>query len=83
MKVLGGHRTFVNGVEAFYKVQMHVLKVTKVWVRASRYMGKCDRMCVSPWMLNFCMNEVVIKLNVKIANEEVKVRVKNGYGMKV
>ena len=74
MRMYGVQRKLVTGVKAFYKMEMHVLKVTELWVRASSYMEKCDRMCVSAWLLNFCMDGVVIKLNPRIVNEQLKVR---------
>lgn len=54
---------FVSGMEAFYKVKMHVLKVTELWVRASGYMRECDRMCVPPLWQNLCVERIVIWLN--------------------
>ena len=82
-RVYGVHRKLVTGVEAFYKMQVHVLKVNELWVTTPGYTGKHDRMCVSPCLLNVSMDEVMPKLNPRINNKQVKVRARNGHGLKV
>ena len=69
----------VTVVEEYYKMKMRVLKVNELWVRASGYMMRFERICVSPWLLIFCMDGVVIKLNPRIDNEQVIVRIKHGH----